>query len=298
MFNIISFLEQFGGKEYNEDNFTLPCPKCGKSSGHFQVSINPEYKVFHCFKCDYKGGWIKLVSDLKRISYEDAQRIVESYVFTKSTSKKKEYRFVSFPIASIWTDEAWEYLMRRGLTEKYIHEKGVYFCNFGDMYKNRVVFPIGKREAFQARAVDNRNPRYLSSPGIGRFLYGIENIYKAKSIIIVEGIFDQIAVEKVGYDVVASFSKKISQDQILLLKSLEPDEIILMFDGDAWRDTERFFYTLQNNFKNVSIIPVGDKDPSECDDVSYLVSRKVDSIDEFREIQMDMFKSRNVSLCS
>lgn len=290
MFNITTFLDEFGAKEYNEYNYTMPCPKCGKEENHFQVSINPDNRVCHCFKCGFKSGWTGLVAILKRISYKEAQEIVDLYVFSSTKPKKKVYDIVNFPIASCWTDEAYEYLLGRGLTEQYIRDKGIYFCHFGDKYKNRVIFPIAQRQAFQARSVDNRHPKYLSSPGIGRFLYGSEELSKSKSVILVEGIFDQIAVRKAGYDAVASFSKKISSDQILLLRSMEVEEISIMFDGDAYEATIRYFYELNSYFRRVNIIPVGDKDPGECEDIHSLVAQKIDSIEEFKEIKMRRFR--------
>ncbi len=123
-----------------------------------------------------------------------------------------------------------------------------------DKFRARVMFPIqdkrGRVIAFGGRAIsDDQKPKYLNSPETplfhkGKELYGLNIARKhsnEKSIIVVEGYMDVIALHNAGIkNSVATLGTATSQDHIVtLLRSY--DEIIFSFDGDkagreaAWK---------------------------------------------------------------
>lgn len=294
MFNFISFLEEHGATPYNENNYTMDCinPSCRKGKNHFQISIDPNKKVSHCFKCGRRYSWAGLVSYLKRIPYEEAKEIVEDVFWTKK-EVKKEIAPVCLPIRSQWSNEAWDYLIGRGLTKEDIFDREFFYSTEFSKYRNRIILPVkmnGEIKAFQARSID-RQPKYLSSPNIGELCYGIDGIRDSKYVVICEGIFDQIAIEKVGLPAICTFSKKISKSQILLLKNAGVKRVDMMFDGDAVTETIKYFYELEKYFE-VGIVPTGDKDPADCENIHEAISQVVDNIDDFQRTRMENFKRK------
>jgi DNA primase len=123
-----------------------------------------------------------------------------------------------------------------------------------DKFRGRVMFPIQDKRsrviAFGGRAVmPDQKPKYLNSPETplfhkGKELYGL-NIArkhsKEKSIIVVEGYMDVIALHEAGIkNSVATLGTATSEHHIVtLLRSYE--EVIFCFDGDkagqeaAWK---------------------------------------------------------------
>ena len=126
-----------------------------------------------------------------------------------------------------------------------------------DKFRGRVIFPIQDRRsrviAFGGRAVlADQKPKYLNSPETplfhkGKELYGL-NIAKKfsseKSIIVVEGYMDVIALHQAGVkNSVATLGTATSQYHVTtLLRSY--NQIIFCFDGDnagrqaAWKALE------------------------------------------------------------
>ncbi len=123
-----------------------------------------------------------------------------------------------------------------------------------DKFRGRIMFPIQDRRgrviAFGGRALQkDQKPKYLNSPETplfhkGKELYGLNIARKhsnSKSIIVVEGYMDVIALHEVGFkNAVATLGTATSQYHIVtLLRSYE--EIVFCFDGDqagidaAWK---------------------------------------------------------------
>ena len=123
-----------------------------------------------------------------------------------------------------------------------------------DKFRGRLMFPIqdkrGRVIAFGGRAVmPEQKPKYLNSPETplfhkGKELYGLNIARKhsnEKSIIVVEGYMDVIALHQVGIkNSVATLGTATSEHHIItLLRSYE--EIVFCFDGDkagveaAWK---------------------------------------------------------------
>ncbi len=114
-----------------------------------------------------------------------------------------------------------------------------------DKFRGRIMFPIQDRRgrviAFGGRALlPDQKPKYLNSPETplfhkGKELYGLNIARKhsnSKSIIVVEGYMDVIALHEVGFkNAVATLGTATSQHHIVtLLRSYE--EIVFCFDGD------------------------------------------------------------------
>ena len=136
-----------------------------------------------------------------------------------------------------------------------LSEKG----NF--LFKNRIIFPITNFRSevvgFGGRALDDFGPKYLNSSEStiykkNRILYFLPNflkdVKKHKFVIIVEGYFDVIAFNKLGFSNVASPSGTALTIQQLNQVSKYTDEICICFDNDkAGIEATKRIVEIKNN---------------------------------------------------
>ena len=116
---------------------------------------------------------------------------------------------------------------------------------FYDRFRNRIMFPIkdnrGDVLGFGGRIIGNDDPKYLNSPETtlfkkGELLYALfeskEAINKTKSVIIVEGYTDVIALHKYGFNnALATLGTATTEFHIRkMFRTI--DEITFCFDGD------------------------------------------------------------------
>jgi len=145
-----------------------------------------------------------------------------------------------------------EQLIEIGLIKK--SDKGSLY----DRFRNRIVFPIKDRRGrvlgFGGRVLDDAVPKYLNSPETPVFhksdaLYGLyearKSQYTTKSLIVVEGYMDVVALAQHGIDnVVATLGTATTAQHIQQLYRCT-QEIIFCFDGDragreaAWRAAQQ-----------------------------------------------------------
>ncbi len=140
--------------------------------------------------------------------------------------------FSSKSIAKFW-------LLKAGLLS--INSKGKEY----ELFSNRIIIPI--RDLYQrvvgfgARAIDGNKAKYLNSPETivfkkGSVLYGenlaLSTVSKENSVIVVEGYFDVISLNQIGFtNVVASLGTSITKQHLEKLWHYYP-EIIICLDGD------------------------------------------------------------------
>ena len=178
-----------------------------------------------------------------------------------------------------------------------LSEKG----NF--LFKNRIIFPITNFRSevvgFGGRALEDFGPKYLNSSESSiykknRTLYFLPNflkdVKKHKFVIIVEGYFDVIAFNKLGFSNVASPSGTALTIQQLNQVSKYTDEIYLCFDNDeAGIEATKRIVEIKNNIsKDLNLysilLPPKYKDISEFyesgeNNIDNLISDKKDLVE-------------------
>jgi len=114
-----------------------------------------------------------------------------------------------------------------------------------DRFFARLMFTIcdaqGQAIAFGGRVLDNTDPKYINSSATPLFdksrnLYGLDQAKKAmhseKSVLVVEGYTDVIALHKSGYEnSVATLGTALTAQHVKIL-SRTVNRIIYIFDGD------------------------------------------------------------------
>ncbi len=181
-----------------------------------------------------------------------------------------------------------EHLRGKGIRDEMIEAAGLALRpeNGGDLYdrfRGRLMFPIqdtkGRVVAFGGRGMSaDAKPKYLNSNETDVFKKGQmlfnghrarEAAFKAKSVIVVEGYMDAIAVYQAGIEaVVATLGTAFTEEQISTLWRFA-DEPIICFDGDkagkaaAYRVIDRILPLLHvgHSFR-LTFLPQG-QDPDD-----------------------------------
>ena len=250
------------------------CFKCGFTSGKYDVFM---------FVAKAEGipkakAMSRLISEFGAVTPEDDEFVLalqkqdlEAPVSAKLTAIKP---LKSLPpqaiLLSSRTEESapfWDYAISRGLTSDEILSMRLHYVpntkpavvygsdgrRKGDI-ANRILWPVygGDRElvSWQARIIDpdhKGHDKYLSAPEseLSKTLWPYVKP-TSNRVVLVEGVLDCVSVRRAYSNTYATFSKKVSPEQMLRLKLWGVKEIVLLWDKkDAKKDMERAVKDLQ-----------------------------------------------------
>lgn len=145
---------------------------------------------------------------------------------------------LTLPPSSLCDKLFYRYLRYRGLTDEQIDDYGIGYCVEG-RYAGYLVFPFYQRGFpvyFTSRVLFGSPVKSLN-PAVGRkyYLYNLDRASRFRRIVMVEGVFDAIAV---GEMAVAILGSKIHKEQIRLLGRIDGlEEVCVMLDADAHEET-------------------------------------------------------------
>ena len=136
----------------------------------------------------------------------------------------------------------------RGYKIEFLKELGLTSKSGYDFFRGRIIFPIhnmsGKPIAYSGRTLSSskKTPKYINSPESEVYLkrktlYGLhlakKSIRYEDNCYMVEGYSDVISLHQAGIsNVVASSGTSLTEEQILLVKRMNTDNITLLYDGD------------------------------------------------------------------
>ncbi|WP_208440467.1 DNA primase [Bartonella raoultii] len=236
---------------------------------------------------------MRIATDFFQQSLHDKEGIeARRYLDARGVTPKlaEHFRIGFAPIKRTALKEA---LSARGISIKQMEDCGLLKWNEDntvsyDRFRNRIIFPIedlrGRVVAFGGRALEKDTPaKYLNSPETalfhkGNMLYNaaaarknsrVVRDEKLRSLLVVEGYMDVIALTKAGFEgVVAPLGTALTEAQIGLLWQMDSDPI-LCFDGDdaglkaAFRAADRVLPLLRAGVSvRFVLLPQG-KDPDE-----------------------------------
>ena len=241
-------LDQVLGGSFRQGSELLyPCVCCGHHKP--KLSVNIDKGVFKCWICDYKGKSLRRLvrrygdfnhvyqwrefeedpidSDLKDlfVSIQEVEQVVEL-----------PEEFISLARPPRPTDNrARKYLSSRGVTKQDILMWRLGYCPTGQ-YANRIIVPSfsdkGDCNYFVARSYDSKNwPPYLNGPGSKDVIFNDLLIDWDKEVILVEGVFDAIAV---GQNSIPLLGSTLRDDSKLFHKIISNDTpMVMALDHDA-----------------------------------------------------------------
>lgn len=249
------------------DEIRLVCPQCveeGRKSRDFKLYFNTRYGLGNCKRCQWSGNRWKFYRLMRihapRRDLEDDAKPASSIddlkdyfdMWQSEEEKKGKGNVVmaehsppasSMPVIS--HNRASAYLKSRGLTDEDIVEFAILYC-YGGYYKDHLIIPVFDHDevyqTFIARKLppENGAKKYLYPKGckISKYLYNL-NFFEvqARSVLwLVEGVFDAIHTFPRS---VSTFGKHLSETQLNTLRSFgNYDSMVLMYDYDAWQDTD------------------------------------------------------------
>lgn len=244
--------EIFPDGELQGDEYIIRCFYCpdGDHPTHNHLSINQAKKVFRCLRCGETGTLRRLLANAgKYMELEPRAEVIE----------KKKYpaiNFSSFP--QIKKDNmsmsrmAYTYVTkRRGITDQEIAFYDIRYATEGKFY-GRILIPIcegGRVVCFSARSFfDFIKPKYLfphygQTPlTAGEAIFGYDRAVKEcpEFIILVEGVFDAIAVNKAFNNNVqglAIMSDAMTDSQLYkIMKLPKKSRICILLDATARKE--------------------------------------------------------------
>ena len=173
------------------------------------------------------------------------------------------------------------YMNQLGISKNELKNLGLLSDKGNLLFKNRIIFPITNFRndtiGFGGRAIDDFGPKYINSAESGvykknRSLYFTPNfllaVKKKKFVILVEGYFDVIALNKLGYANVASPSGTALTVQQINLLSRYTKDIYICFDNDSAGDmaTKRILEIKNNQPSDLNFFKM--KLPDKYKDIS------------------------------
>ena len=293
-------LKNFGVKGWKNSKL-ISCPHCGKDYTKFGILLLKNGGVYKCFRCDIKGSIFKLLRFLERkdlIIGEDDDRIFtykEKLDLLLKIENKNEIDVnvptINLPIGFTRIFEN-DYLTSRGWTKDDFNKIEVGVSDF-PRFRERLIFLLRedsklvgylsrstKSKVWHENNIKNFKEgkeklvlRYDNSKTeFEKILGGIDDIIEGETdtVIIVEGLFDKVNVDRVlnlnnssKIKCVCSFGCHFSLIQSYKLYERGIKNIILMFDSKTIRQTKSVSLMLSNYF-NIFISELkGDKDPGE-----------------------------------
>jgi len=212
----------FSGNPYKRSGNELvykTCPRCGNEKWNFQV--NPVKKFWHCWACE-RGGRLKGLSIFLDAMPEEVQQAAQEQALEQIE------KIIAIPMEAtpLWLSTfGIEYMKFRGITRQEAIRHSLQ-CHENDVY-----VPYFENNMLVAYNVKKAGGKWMFfGPSREKVFYHIHGT--ARSVAIVEGIFDGIKVARTGQNVVVLFGR-ILYDQVLKRICQLYDEVTLALDNDS-----------------------------------------------------------------
>ncbi len=265
------------GKATARNNYAYSCPFCHHHKPKLEVNLteNREGKnPWHCWACDVRGTTINSLFKQIKVSPEKFSELGSLVKSSKSINQTKTPFTIALPnefisvsnadLNDIMAKHAIAYLKRRNVSKYDILKYNIGYCDKG-LYKNMIIIPTynkeGKLNYFTARSFEKDPYIKYRNPSISRDIIPNEHLINWNlPIILCEGLFDAVSIKRnviplLGKNIQSSLMKKIVTSQV--------DKIYIALDKDAMKQALRFCEMLLAEGKEVYLVDLQDKDPSE-----------------------------------
>ena len=265
------------GKSTARNNYAYHCPFCHHHKPKLEVNLteNREGKnPWHCWACDVRGTTIySLFKQIKVDSnkYSELKSLVKT---SKSIKETQVVSSVSLPnefislstgdLNDISARHARAYLKSRNISKYDIIKYNIGYCKSG-LYNNMIIIPTYNKEGqlnyFTARSFEKEPYIKYRNPSASRDIIPNEHLINWNiPIVLCEGLFDAIAIKRnaiplLGKNIQSSLMKKIVTSLV--------DKIYIALDRDAIKQALKFCEKLMAEGKEVYLVDLQDKDPSE-----------------------------------
>jgi DNA primase len=274
---LLGFIENVLGKSHKRarENYAFTCPKCNHHKPKLEINFHTNEKgenPFECWVCGFKGRTIKSLLKQLQVPSAQAHEILKYigkgeerfYAPVKAVELPKEFQAVyTASTTSIIANKVRKYLYNRGFTDKDFLKYNIGYCTTGE-YQGRIIVPSydenNQLNFFVARTFEDAYHKYRN-PEASKDIIGFENLINWNMpIVLVEGVFDAIAVKR---NAVPILGKSISNSLLKKIVSSRVEDIYIALDKDAFKKALQYTEQFLNMGKRVYLVDMQDKDPSE-----------------------------------
>jgi len=280
---LLGFLENVLGKSHKRarENYAFTCPKCNHHKPKLEVNLHTDengQNPFECWVCGFKGRTIKSLLKQLQVPAEQAYEILKyvrkgdevGYAPTSVVELPKEFQpLYTATTTSIIANKVRNYLYKRGFTDRDFLKYNIGYCTSGQ-YTGRIIIPSygenNQLNFFVARTFEDAYHKYRN-PECSKDIIGFENLINwSQPIILVEGVFDAIAVKR---NAIPILGKSLSKALIKKIVSSTVEDIYIALDRDALKKALQYVEQFLNMGKKVYLVDMQDKDPSEMGFVNF-----------------------------
>ena len=271
--DIFKYVQEINNLEF-QDAIEFVAEKYGFKLTYTQTSDNSDFKVYQ-EKIDLINNYF--LESMKSNISKDAKAYLQKRKYDNIDIEKYSISFISKDEESFN-----KFCKTNEITKDDLQRLGFISSNGNMLFKNRIMFPIlsfrNNIIAFGGRAIDDFGPKYLNSSDSvlykkNRNLYFTNEFITATKkkgyAFIVEGYFDVLSLNKLGYANSASPSGTALTYQQLESVSKYTSKILICFDNDeaGLKATERVLEIKNQISKQVEIhclnLPIEYKDISD-----------------------------------
>ena len=265
------------GKQTARGNYAYHCPLCKHHKPKLEVNMSENSKgenPWHCWVCDKKGKKLyqlfkavevppETMAELKAIvKYVGPETDVQ--VETKVTLPKEFKPLTNIQKSNIMGRHALAYIKSRGITEEDILKYGIGYCETG-RYANMVIIPSfderGNINYFTGRSFEKEPSVKYRNPSVSRDIIPFELFINWElPLILCEGPFDAISIKR---NVIPLLGKNIQTKLMKKIVMSSVEKIYIALDKDAQKQALDFCEKLMQEGKEVYLVDMQDKDPSE-----------------------------------
>ena len=265
------------GKATARNNYAYHCPFCHHHKPKMEVNLteNKEGRnPWHCWACDVKGTTIYSLFKQLKVEVNKFTELKSLVKTSKSIKQTQVVNSVSLPKEfislidnnsnEIKTRHALAYLKSRNINQHDILKYDIGYCESG-LYANMIIIPTydadGRLNYFTARSFEKDPYIKYRNPSASRDVIPNEHLINWKvPIIICEGLFDAIAIKR---NAIPLLGKNIQSNLMKRIVTSVVDKIYIALDKDAVKQALRFCENLMAEGKEVYLVDMQDKDPSE-----------------------------------
>ena len=265
------------GKSTSRGNQSYHCPLCNHPKPKLEINFDEgsiHYEKWACWVCGKKGKKIQQLFKAIGVSPEkmtELRSVVKSFItydkqeVIETVNLPKEFKpLLNIQKTDILGRHALAYIKSRNITEEDILKYNIGYCTSGE-YSKMIIIPSydseGKLNYFTGRSFEKDSKIKYRNPSVSRDIIPFELFINWDlPFILCEGPFDAIAIKRnviplLGKNIQSKLMKKIAKSSV--------DRIYIALDKDAQKQALTFCEKLMKEGKEVYLVDLNDKDPSE-----------------------------------
>ena len=263
------------GKPTARGNQAHQCPFCHHTKPKLEINFSEGKKnPWHCWVCNKKGTNLvtllkqakapsdKIAEIKKHVSYVDYQN---ADIKVEAVKLPKEFKaFTQMSKSDMTGRQAVAYLKRRKITKADILRYNIGYCE-GGVYDKMIIIPSYSHEGtlnyFVARNFNEHSPVKYKNPPMSKDIVPFELFINWSSpLVLCEGMFDALAIKR---NAIPLLGKHIQRELMKKIVTSQVQKIYIALDKDAQKDAVKFCEYLMNEGKEVYLVDLEEKDPSE-----------------------------------